>query len=144
MEEVTINITQNITENNVEFNVIEEVENISVNVNEILGSDGKSAYQIATENGFLGTESDWLLSLKGNVNIVDLTLPVNTNGQILFNIFTQPSVNEKHYLLINGVEHYQTNSYNIINSLGVIKLQWLNEFPLLTTFKVIFRKYINL
>lgn len=29
------------------------------------GADGKSAYQIAVDNGFVGTESEWLLSLKG-------------------------------------------------------------------------------
>ena len=29
------------------------------------GADGKSAYEIAVENGFVGTESEWLVSLKG-------------------------------------------------------------------------------
>ena len=29
------------------------------------GKDGKSAYEIALENGFVGTESEWLESLKG-------------------------------------------------------------------------------
>lgn len=29
------------------------------------GSDGKSAYELAIQSGFTGTESDWLLSLKG-------------------------------------------------------------------------------
>jgi hypothetical protein len=29
----------------------------------ILGIDGKSAYEIAVENGFEGTEEDWLASL---------------------------------------------------------------------------------
>lgn len=29
------------------------------------GTDGKSAYEIAVENGFEGTEQDWLASLKG-------------------------------------------------------------------------------
>ena len=32
----------------------------------IQGKDGKSAYQIAVENGFIGTEAEWLESLKGN------------------------------------------------------------------------------
>ena len=31
---------------------------------QILVSDGKSAYEIALENGFVGTEQDWLDSLK--------------------------------------------------------------------------------
>lgn len=30
------------------------------------GVDGKSAYQIAVDNGFVGTESEWLESLKGS------------------------------------------------------------------------------
>lgn len=30
------------------------------------GADGKSAYQIAVDDGFTGTESEWLESLKGN------------------------------------------------------------------------------
>ena len=29
------------------------------------GADGESAYQIALDNGFVGTEAEWLLSLKG-------------------------------------------------------------------------------
>jgi hypothetical protein len=30
------------------------------------GLPGKSAYQIAVDNGFIGSESDWLLSLQGS------------------------------------------------------------------------------
>lgn len=29
------------------------------------GKDGKSAYQVAVDNGFEGSESEWLASLKG-------------------------------------------------------------------------------
>ena len=29
------------------------------------GEDGKSAYQIAVEHGFVGTEEEWVTSLKG-------------------------------------------------------------------------------
>ena len=29
------------------------------------GADGESAYQIAVENGFAGTETEWLASLEG-------------------------------------------------------------------------------
>ena len=32
---------------------------------EINGTEGKSAYEIAVEKGFLGTEEEWLNSLKG-------------------------------------------------------------------------------
>lgn len=30
------------------------------------GKDGKSAYEIAVENGFVGTKIEWLESLKGS------------------------------------------------------------------------------
>ena len=30
------------------------------------GDDGKSAYQIAVDNGYIGTESEWVTSLKGD------------------------------------------------------------------------------
>jgi hypothetical protein len=36
-----------------------------LNYGEISGPTGKSAYEIAKENGFIGTESEWLDSLKG-------------------------------------------------------------------------------
>ena len=29
------------------------------------GADGKSAYQVAVSNGYIGTEAEWLASLKG-------------------------------------------------------------------------------
>ena len=35
------------------------------NNNEIKGATGKSAYEIAVQNGFSGTETEWLTSLKG-------------------------------------------------------------------------------
>lgn len=34
-------------------------------VGALKGEDGKSAYQIALDNGFIGTETAWLESLKG-------------------------------------------------------------------------------
>lgn len=44
-----------------------------------VGSDGKSAYEIAKENGFEGAETEWLESLKG---IIDLNYnPESENAQ---------------------------------------------------------------
>ena len=49
------------------------VENLFSNFELINGNDGLSAYQIAVNNGFVGSESDWLASLQGedgsNANI---------------------------------------------------------------------------
>ena len=30
------------------------------------GADGKSAYQVAVDNGYIGTETEWIASLKGD------------------------------------------------------------------------------
>lgn len=50
-----------------------ETGHLLFNGTEISGSgsgedivDGKSAYEIAVDNGFVGTEAEWLVSLKGN------------------------------------------------------------------------------
>jgi len=46
----------------------------------IKGDDGKSAYQIAVQNGFSGTEAEWLTSLEVNGNGVP---EGGTAGQVL-------------------------------------------------------------
>ena len=44
------------------------------------GTSGKSAYQIATDNGFSGTEAEWLTSLKGNKGDTGLTGAAGAQG----------------------------------------------------------------
>lgn len=44
-------------------------------------SAGKSAYQIAVENGFVGTEQEWLDSLKGE----GATVEIGDNGNWIIN-----------------------------------------------------------
>ncbi|WP_461241155.1 GH25 family lysozyme, partial [Paucilactobacillus sp. N302-9] len=55
------------------------------------GTDGASAYQIAVDNGFSGTETEWLQSLKG-VNGKDGTSGSTFLGQLSGNI----TVDDKH------------------------------------------------
>lgn len=45
------------------------------------GSDGKSAYEIAVDNGFEGTEEDWLESLKGDKGEQGEQGPVGADGE---------------------------------------------------------------
>lgn len=42
-----------------------ELDNSWTDIPALIGPQGKSAYQLAVENGFKGTESEWLASLKG-------------------------------------------------------------------------------
>lgn len=41
------------------------------------GDDGKSAYQLAVDNGYSGTETEWLASLKGSAG---QTPSIGSNG----------------------------------------------------------------
>jgi hypothetical protein len=48
------------------------------------GPGGKSAYQIAVENGFEGTEAQWLASLVGPNTVTSATTTNFTSGNVLF------------------------------------------------------------
>ncbi len=70
MSELTINIDEPIinlnvspTGDNIDIIITHEVQDIDINISE--ATNGLSAYQIAVENGYIGTEAEWLLSLKG-------------------------------------------------------------------------------
>ena len=59
--------------------IVTVLQNQPINVEVQLfrdGSNGKSAYQIAVENGFVGTEQEWALTLQ-NISLIDLTLNYN-------------------------------------------------------------------
>ena len=50
--------------------------------NGVNGTDGKSAYQIAVENGFVGTVAEWIASLEGNGIGIERIEKTSTNGLI--------------------------------------------------------------
>ena len=56
----------------------------SGNVNiSVQGQDGKSAYQVAVDNGFIGSQAEWLASLNGNDGVEngdDVVVVNNYNG----------------------------------------------------------------
>jgi hypothetical protein len=59
---------ENITEN-VIVNVTEEPKSIEISVSELgePGLTGKSVYEIAVDNGFVGTEAEWLQDFTNNI-----------------------------------------------------------------------------
>jgi hypothetical protein len=73
-------LSQNIdvTIENRTFSIDVERENpLEVTVNSIVGLKGESAYSIAVRNGFVGTEEEWLESLR-YVNDDEYSLVVGT------------------------------------------------------------------
>lgn len=62
------------------------------------GLDGKSAYEIAVEHGYVGTEEEWLESLKGKDGITpDMSeYPKTTEVQNIVETVIQPVAEESH------------------------------------------------
>lgn len=58
---------------------------IPVNVKGDEGDEGKSAYRVAVDNGFVGTEEEWLESLHGGASLtwIDLCTGYLTEPQLL-------------------------------------------------------------
>lgn len=56
-------------------------------------SDGKSAYQVALDNGFVGTEEEWLESLKMDANELETIVQQEVADQIGTTV--EDSVEEK-------------------------------------------------
>lgn len=54
--------------------VVQEVQNVQVIVDAGIGLPGKSAYQIALDNGFTGSEIQWLESIGGQAAYLGKTL----------------------------------------------------------------------
>ena len=57
------------------------------------GKDGKSAYQIALDNGFIGTEADWLESLKGEDGSSGVYLGEEEPSDINIKVWIKPDGN---------------------------------------------------
>ena len=63
MDEIIVNIVEQVTE--ISANITETAPEFLVQISSARGDDGLSAYQVAVENGYVGTENEWLVSLKG-------------------------------------------------------------------------------
>ncbi len=80
------------------------------------GKDGKSAYEIAVENGFKGTVTEWLESLKGEPGEAD------ENSNTINNIYEDITVTvgkKGDYQTINEALEYLSSFYPAYKSKGV-------------------------
>lgn len=105
IEVVNVSLSQN--QEKVE-NVEGKLDKFSGDVETILngisgkpGADGKSAYQIAVDNGFSGDEKTWLESLKGKTDFYSAGTGININEGVISvkdNYVTDEKLAEKNYL----------------------------------------------
>ncbi len=74
--------------------------------NGVVGVDGKSAYQIAKDNGYTGTESEWLESLKGLDGTFNPTVEfdeLNTEHKTVIGAINEIDLNIKNNDIIAGI-----------------------------------------
>ncbi len=82
-----------------------------------LVTEGKSAYEIAVENGFTGTEQEWLDSLKLTVKSTDVVYDTDANGYTVANItitMSDDSTVQKQVTLPKRIVKAQLNGNGVI------------------------------
>lgn len=57
------------------------------------GKDGKSAYQVALDEGFVGTEEEWLESLKGEKGSSGVFVGIEEPSDIDIKVWIKPDGN---------------------------------------------------
>ena len=100
------------------------------------GDDGKSAYQIAVDNGYVGTESEWLASLKADIGYVTPQMfgakadGVSDDSDAFISAFATGKyvyLPEGRYMIEKHVEVAKTNK--ISGADGAIIIVKTNETP---------------
>lgn len=91
------------------------------------GADGKSAYQIAVDNGFVGTQAEWLESLKGEPTpFLSSYTEANGNAQTIRNrenvVF---DIEEDDIDIVgNNITIDDTGTIFTINQTGLYHIEW--------------------
>ena len=94
------------------------------------GIEGKSAYQIAVEKGFIGTETEWIASLKGKNGLQGIQGPKGDNYQItesdyaaIAGMISVPSKTSELTNDSNFVNDIKLNGESVANQNGSIDLR---------------------
>lgn len=95
------------------------------------GLDGKSAYEIAVEHGYVGTEEEWLESLKGKDGITpDMSeYPKTTEVQTIVETVIQPVAEESH-------SHSNKETLDRLTPELMQELDGLQQFEDSTTYEI--------
>lgn len=92
------------------------------------GEDGLSAYEVAVENGYIGTSEEWLASLKGERGEIgkmtkyEYTIPATSEGQTTLEIpLSTLSVDDDLLVVLNGTVLYPDTDYTLSGSIVNLK-----------------------
>jgi hypothetical protein len=85
------------------------------------GKDGKSAYEIAVQNDFLGTEQQWLSSLISGNNAIKNEIPIGLINGLNTTFTTQNNfIPESVEVFLNGLIQQKTFEFQTIGSKTII------------------------
>lgn len=90
------------------------------------GKDGKSAYELAKEAGFTGTEAEWLASLKGEKG------DKGRNGDYYYPCVDKESANYKHWIKVDGETGAETPQEALWLSDDVVTAVWDEDKQIIT------------
>ena len=90
------------------------------------GPDGKSAYELAKEAGFTGTEAEWLASLKGEPG------EKGRNGDYYYPCVDKESANYKHWIKVDGETGAETPQEALWLSDDVVTAVWDEDNEIIT------------
>lgn len=115
--------------NNEGYLIITQADGTEINAGYAIGADGKSAYEIAVENGYIGTEAEWLESLKGkSAEILDYSITTSklANKSVTLDKIADgiiPDIeNIKMLFFINNENDFNTANSKLFDDEGNIAL----------------------
>lgn len=90
------------------------------------GVDGKSAYELAKEAGFTGTQDEWIASLKGEKG------DKGRNGDYYYPCVDKESANYKHWIKVDGETGAETTQEALWLSDDVVTAVWDEDSETIT------------
>ena len=130
---------------------------LSGNLNAVLGKDGKSAFEVAVSNGFVGTEADWLKSLVGQSGVYigsgempeDCNVQIDPEGEVLTleqlirNVISQVNKISFVELLANDWQGEASPFYQVVNIDGTTENSKIDLNPTVEQLNIFHEKDIT-
>ena len=117
-------------------NLVRVVPNVPIGIELQLyrdGVNGKSAYEIAVQNGYLGTEQNWLSSLISGNNAIKNEIPSGLINGLNTNFTSQYHfIPESVEVFLNGLKQQKITEYQTLGNNTIIVSNSLNTQEIVT------------
>ena len=117
-------------------NLVRVVPNVPIGIELQLyrdGVNGKSAYEIAVQNGYLGTEQNWLSGLIAGNNAIKNETPLGLINGLNTNFTSQYHfIPESVEVFLNGLKQQKITEYQTLGNNTIIVSNSLNTQEIVT------------